>query len=253
MSLVSIFWASIRFWIDGSWHISEAAEVETPVEKTFTGSWDESPGAIGFETLLATCVDEENPAYDLAWREFQNRYHDHIRGSVLGRCNSWKSRRLSRQRVDVVDDIVLETYFLLRNKLSTYRVGKGGDRAFRSWLATLCRRAASNYLKRQLSCGTGSYIDEYYLESASEKASIYDFVAVEVFEDVVIQLRNTGRDKSKNRELQINLFLQMTMFDLPEDTLLQFHPLLKDGTPAKLKNIKHRSRQVLRKNGKWKL
>ncbi len=198
-----------------------------------------------FAELIKYCAGGPSPEYDAAWREFVRRYNASISAAVANRCLNWKSDRLGRQRSDVIDDIVVEVYIILQKKLHTYRVHEG-DRAFPFWLATICNREAGNYLKRQIKDREILNPDFYHIDQAAAKSPQQHVSRMEIIEEVVQTLRDSRKNASKNLETQIHVFMLMTIFDLPEDHLMRFHPLVKDLTPDMLKNIKHRSREALR-------
>ena len=199
-----------------------------------------------FGVLIKHCVDKKSTLHQAAWKEFQKRYHETIARAVYNRCASWKSTRLDRQRPEVVSDVIQEVYEILRNKLHTYRV-EDGDGAFPWWLGTISTRATGNFLKRRLSQPEEPKSGDYQMEGivglTSDDSSIY----LEMFEFVVRELRASRKNKTQRSESNIHLFLLMTLHDLPEDAIIKCHPLLPEENDDSLKNIKFRSREVLRK------
>ena len=99
--------------------------------------------------LLINCCDEGSPQRELAWREFLKRYKNFIYRVITYRCFGWRVSRLSRQLSDVVNDVVSEVFTILTQSLDQYRE-VDNEKKFRAWLATICNRAASRYLKRSL-------------------------------------------------------------------------------------------------------
>ena len=204
-------------------------------------------GKTPFNELIKHCVDDQSPLYHAAWKEFQNRYHDTIVRAVYNRCASWKSTRLDRQRADVIADVVLEVYEILRTKLITYRV-EDGDGAFPWWLGTISARATGNFLKRRLSQYEEPKSDGYHLDNSATRETSDSSSALEIFEFVVEELHRARKNRTQRIESQIHLFLLMTVYDLPEDAIIKFHPLLRNEDDNSLKNIKFRGREVLREN-----
>ena len=194
------------------------------------------------DRLVSCCSDRNNKDYEQAWRELIKRYKTFIYQIVTHRCIGWRVSRLRRQLSDTVNDVVSEVFVILTRSLSQYKEVED-EKKFRLWLATICNRSAGRFIKREFFTDMAdedmedfrNYIKEIEFESRWE-----------LYESVVIQLRETDSTKKKNLERDINLFQFYIWSDLSQPIILT-HPCYETVGHRVIDNVVNRLRKQIQK------
>jgi hypothetical protein len=190
--------------------------------------------------LLVCCSDRNNKDYEQAWYEFIKKYKTFIYQVITYRCIRWRVSRLRRQLSDTVNDVVSEVFAILTRSLAQYKEVED-ERKFRLWLATICNRTSGRFIKREFF----NEIADADLENVHNYIGKIEFEPRwELYESVVILLRETNSAKKINLERDINLFQLYIWSDLSQPIILS-HPCYVNLGHRVIDNVVNRLREQI--------
>ena len=191
--------------------------------------------------LLYHCSRPESSSYEYAWREFLTRYKVIIYNFITRRCLSWNTTRLRKQLPDVVNDIASDVFIILNKSINTFKEIEAEEK-FIAWLAVICNRAVSHYLKKQfISIINDNSADEYQQFIGSLQMDS----RWELYDTVVWKIRDSKAKPGKNLERDINIFLLYLWGDFSIE-MITSDPCYRDIGPRVIDNVVNRLRILLK-------
>ncbi len=196
------------------------------------------------QSLLASCGQTNSPLWQVAWNEFVKRYKEFIWQKVNYRCSQLKIPRLSRQRSEVVGDVVSEVFLkLCKDECKALRSFRGhnNERVFLSWLGVICKNTCDNVMKVQFK----RIISDRDVSNFQDASAFELDTTWELYETVLKILQTSVTKKMKQRRRDIKIFF-MYVWDDVSANAFQSHRFSKQISLRALHTIVYRMRKILR-------
>ena len=145
------------------------------------------------------------------------------------------------QLSDVVNDIVSETFITLHKAITSYRETED-EKKFLFWLTTICNRTASHFLRKQF---ISTVIENEIQEIQEYYKVLQTDVRWELFENIVLDLREFSGKQKRNLERDITLFNLYTISDFSTH-MIERTPCFHSIGHRVVDNVINRTRDVLK-------
>lgn len=195
--------------------------------------------------LIEHCTNPASRYWELAWKEFLDKYKRYIYKVITVKVLQWNDGRLKLQIKEVVNDIFTSVLTSLCDHdgriLANFRAVDKVE-VFRAWLGTISANAATRYLQK------------YYREKFSEEEPENFFNLLknvnteakwELYETLVRELRDNSGKSRRNAERDIHVFMLNKWADYSVE-MIEAHPALKGVGEQVLYNVINRLRGLLK-------
>lgn len=202
------------------------------------------PAPLSFQQMLQDCTDPSSPNWEHAWLEFSKRYKKFLYANVKRCCLNWNSPHMRKQLSEVVNDIVeiiFEKMCVENHKVLRGFAGGENEQIFHAWLATICYRTSSKYLRQKW---YKVVIDQEASEEHESGVTHNPEIVGEMYEAVVKILRTLPKRKTDLSERDITIFLLYTFAGF-SDSMLRSSVCLKELGHRVVDVVVHRLRKGL--------